>query len=66
MDGFNGMFKLSSELKKRDFSKVFIFNSSLGYNVISRLAGIKSIYQYPFLEVKITLSVVRKFCRKCY
>ncbi len=52
MDGFNGMFKLSSELKKRDFSKVFIFNSSLRYNVISRLAGIKSIYQYPLFRSK--------------
>ena len=52
MDGFNGMLKLSSELKKRDFSKVFIFNSSLRYNVISRLAGIKSIYQYPLFRSK--------------
>ena len=25
MDGFNGMLKLSSELKKRDFSKSFYF-----------------------------------------
>ena len=53
MDGFNGMFKfcrkmISSGVEKKDFSKVFIFNSSLRYNVISRLAGIKSIYQYPF------------------
>ena len=52
MDGFYGMLKLSSELKKRDFSKVFIFNSSLRYNVISRLAGIKSIYQYPLFRSK--------------
>ena len=52
MDGFNGILKLSSELKKRDFSKVFIFNSSLRYNVISRLAGIKSIYQYPLFRSK--------------
>ena len=52
MDGFNGILKLSSELKKRNFSKVFIFNSSLRYNVISRLADIKSIYQYPLFRSK--------------
>ena len=48
MDGIGGIFKLTSELKKRAFDKIFIFNSSLRYNLIARLAGIKSIYQYPF------------------
>ena len=48
MDGIGGIFKLTKELKKRNFDKIFIFNSSLRYNLIARLAGIKSIYQYPF------------------
>ena len=48
MDGVRGIFKLVNELKKRAFDKVFIFNSSLRYNLVARLAGIKSIYQYPF------------------
>ena len=48
MDGIGGIFKLTSELKKRNFDKVFIFNSSLRYNLVARLAGIKSIHQYPF------------------
>ena len=48
MDGMGGIFKLANELKKRSFDKIFIFNSSLRYNLIARLAGIKSIYQYPF------------------
>jgi len=49
-DGFKGFFKLASDLKKYDFDKVFIFNSSLRYNLISRLAGIKEIFQYPLFE----------------
>ena len=49
-DGFIGFFKLASDIKKRNFDKVFIFNSSLRYNLISRLAGIKNIFQYPLFE----------------
>ena len=52
MDGMKGIFKLSKELKKRNFDKIFIFNSSLRYNLIARLAGIKSIYQYPLFKSK--------------
>jgi len=52
MDGMRGIFKLSKELKKRNFDKIFIFNSSLRYNLIARLAGIKSIYQYPLFRTK--------------
>jgi len=47
-DGINGFFKLSNELKKRNFDKIFIFNNSLRYNLVARFSGIKSIYQYPF------------------
>ena len=49
-DGFKGFFKLASDLKKYNFDKVFIFNSSLRYNLISRYAGIKQIFQYPLFE----------------
>ena len=48
MDGIGGILKLTKELKKRNFDKIFIFNSSVRYSLIARLAGIKSIYQYPF------------------
>ncbi len=51
-DGLSGFFKLSSELKKRNFDKAFIFNSSLRYNLIAKFAGIKSIYQYPLFRSK--------------
>ena len=52
MDGLRGILKLSNELKKKKFDKVFIFNSSLRYNLVSKLAGIKSIYQYPLFRAK--------------
>jgi len=52
MDGLGGIFKLLNELKKRNFDKVFIFNSSFRYNLITKLAGIKSIYQYPLFRSK--------------
>ena len=52
MDGISGIFKLSRELKKRNFDKIFIFNSSLRYNLVARLAGIKSINQYPLFRSK--------------
>ncbi len=49
-DGFIGFFKLAKDIKIYNFDKVFIFNSSLRYNLISRLAGIREIYQYPLFE----------------
>ena len=49
-DGLKGFFKLASDIKTYNFNKVFIFNSSLRYNLISRLAGIKEIFQYPLFE----------------
>ena len=42
-DGISGFFKLLKELKKRQFDKVFIFNGSLRYLLISKLARIKNI-----------------------
>ena len=52
MDGVTGILRLSKEIKSRSFDKIFIFNSSLRYNIVSRLAGIKSIYQYPLFRRK--------------
>ncbi|MDC0903215.1 glycosyltransferase family 9 protein [Pelagibacteraceae bacterium] len=51
-DGVLGFFQLSKELKKRQFDKVFIFNGSLRYFLISKLASIKSIAQYPLFRKK--------------
>ena len=51
-DRFSGFFKLSKELKLKKFDKVFIYSSSLRYLLISKLAGIKSISQYPLFRKK--------------
>ena len=51
-DGISGSVRLISDLKKYNFDKVFIFNSSLRFKLISKLVGIKNIYQYPLFEKK--------------
>ena len=51
-DGLSGFLKLSKELKQRQFDKVFIYNGSLRYLLISKLAGIKNISQYPLFRKK--------------
>ena len=51
-DGFRGSLNLANDLRKRNFDKVFIFNSSFRFNLISRIAGIKKIYQYPLFRKK--------------
>ena len=51
-DGLSGFLKLSKDLKLKEFDKVFIFNSSLRYLLISKMAGIKNISQYPLFRKK--------------
>ena len=51
-DGLSGFFKLSKEIKSKNFDKVFIFNSSLRYLLISKIAQIKNISQYPLFRKK--------------
>ena len=51
-DGLLGFIKLSKEIKLKNFDKVFIFNSSLRYLLVSKLAGIKNISQYPLFRKK--------------
>ena len=51
-DGISGFFQLSKELKLKKFDKVFIFSSSLRYLLISKIAGIKNISQYPLFKKK--------------
>lgn len=51
-DGIIGSINLIKELSKHKFDVVFIFNSSLRYNIISRISGIKKIYQYPLFKKK--------------
>ena len=51
-DGVSGFLKLSKEIKKRKFDKVYIFNGSLRYKLLAIFAGIKNIYQYPLFTSK--------------
>ena len=51
-DGFFGSINLVKDLKKLNFDKVFIFNSSLRFRLICKFAGINKIYQYPLFEKK--------------
>ena len=50
--GFLGSFNLIKDIKKYNFDKIFIFNSSLRFNLIARFSGIPKIYQYPLFQKK--------------
>tara|TARA_B100000963_G_C22605093_1_gene662107 strand:- start:259 stop:1155 length:897 start_codon:yes stop_codon:yes gene_type:complete len=52
LDGISGILRLSKILKKKNFDRIFIFNSSLRYNLIARFSGIKFINQYPLFLKK--------------
>ena len=54
-DGIIGSYNLTKDLKKYNFDKIFIFNSSFRFNLIARIAGIKDIHQYPLFEKKINI-----------
>ena len=51
-DGIKGFLNLINDLKKYSFDLAFIFNSSFRFNLISRMSGIKKIYQYPLFKKK--------------
>ena len=51
-NGLFGSLRLASELKKYNFNKIFIFNSSLRFKLIAKLSGIKKIYQFPMFQKK--------------
>ena len=49
-DGFFGSLNLIKDLRKYNFDKIFIFNSSIRYNLIARFSKITEIFQYPLLQ----------------
>ena len=65
-DGIIGSYNLVKDLKKFNFEKVFIFNSSLRFNLIARFAGIKDIYQYPLFQKKNqhVINTAKKFIKE--
>ena len=48
--GFLGGIKLIEDLNKYNFDKIFIFNSSFRFYLISKLSGISEIHQYPLFQ----------------
>jgi len=65
-DGIIGSYNLIKDLKKFNFDKVFIFNSSLRFKLIAKGAGIKDIYQYPLFQKKNQhiINAAKKFIKK--
>ncbi len=51
-DGIIGAYNLAKDLKKYNFNKIFIFNSSFRFNLIAKIARIKGIHQYPLFNKK--------------
>jgi len=51
-DGLFGNWNLINDIKKYNFDKIVIFNSSLRYRLIARFSGIREIYQYPLFQKK--------------
>ena len=48
--GFLGSFNLIKDIRKHNFNKIIIFNSSLRFNLIAKFSGIPDIYQYPLFQ----------------
>ena len=49
-NGIFGFFNLIKDLKKHNFEKAIIFNSSFRFNLIAKFSGIPEIYQYPLFK----------------
>ncbi len=49
-EGFLGSFNLIKDIRKYNFNKIFIFNSSLRYRLIAKLSGVSEIFQYPLFR----------------
>ena len=48
--GLLGVFNLIKDIKKHNFDKIIIFNSSFRFNLIAKFSGIPEIYQYPLFQ----------------
>jgi len=48
--GFFGSFNLIQDIKKHNFDKLIIFNSSFRFYLIAKFSGISKIYQYPVFQ----------------
>ena len=48
--GFFGSLNLIKDIKKHNFDKIIIFNSSLRFRLIANFSGISEVYQYPLFR----------------
>ena len=51
-DGILGSLNHIKDLKKYNYDKVFIFNSSIRFNLITKLSKIPEVFQYPLFSKK--------------
>ena len=65
-DGILGFIKLSTEIKKKKFDKIFIFNGSLRYKLLAIISGIREIYQYPLFTSKDVIFQTAKIFTENY
>jgi len=59
-DGLLGFFKLLKIIKKKRYDKIFIFNGSLRYLLLAKLAGVESVFQYPLFIKKNNIVLTAK------
>ena len=50
--GLLGNFNLVKDIKRYNFDKIIIFNSSLRFNLIGKFLNIPEVYQYPLFQKK--------------
>jgi len=48
--GFFGSLNLIKDIRKHNFDKIIIFNSSLRFNLIAKFSKIPEIFQYPLFQ----------------
>ena len=48
--GFLESLNLIKDIRKHNFDKIIIFNSSLRFSLIAKLSGISEVYQYPLFQ----------------
>ncbi|MDC0060980.1 hypothetical protein OAJ24_01265 [Candidatus Pelagibacter sp.] len=65
-DGFFGSLNLIKDIKKLNFDKIIVFNSSLRFNLIAKFSGIKEVYQYPLFKKSLQhiTDTPRKFLKE--
>ena len=64
--GLLGSFNLIKDIKKHNFDKIIIFNSSLRFYLIAKFSGAHEVYQYPLFKKnkQHIINTPRKFLKE--